>query len=149
MAEETFHIPEQNIEYHIVRLLEKLEGLRCEGGAGSSVAPPVSVEARVELRSLELWRAVICECLATFFYVVVVCGAAGAAGAGAAPATMLLAASLASGLAAATLTHCFRHISGSIFFFIIKTVYLFRKLKAIENLWLYATFYWSQWHFDM
>lgn len=120
MADETFHIPEATLEAQLARLVERLEGLRAEGGP-----PARAPEPRVELRALELWRAVISECLATFFYVVLVTGAAGGTGggAGAPPALIVLAAALAAGLSAATLTHCFRHISGmnnnTHFFYII------------------------------
>lgn len=114
MADETFHIPEATLEAQLARLVERLEGLRAgEGAAGPARAP----EPRVELRALELWRAVISECLATFFYVVLVTGAAGGTGggAGAPPALIVMAAALAAGLSAATLTHCFRHISGMLY----------------------------------
>uniref|UniRef100_T1JPH8 Aquaporin n=1 Tax=Strigamia maritima TaxID=126957 RepID=T1JPH8_STRMM len=63
-----------------------------------------------EIRSVEFWRAVISECLATFFCVFLICGAhvpwpryeptPGSV-------------SLTCGFAMATLTHCFGQISGS------------------------------------
>lgn len=57
-------------------------------------------------------RSIISECLASFLYVFIVCGAAAGAGVGASVSSVLLATALASGLAMATLTQCFLHISG-------------------------------------
>lgn len=58
------------------------------------------------------FRSIISECLASFFYVFIVCGAAAGAGVGASVSSVLLATALASGLAMGTLTQCFLHISG-------------------------------------
>lgn len=55
-------------------------------------------------------RSIIAECLASFLYVFIVCGAA--AGAGVGVSSVLLASALASGFAITTLTQCFSHISG-------------------------------------
>lgn len=52
------------------------------------------------------------ECLASFLYVFIVCGAAAGAGIGASVSSVLITTCLASGLAIAVLTHCFIHISG-------------------------------------
>lgn len=57
-------------------------------------------------------RAIISECMASFLYVFIVCGAAAGAGIGASVSSVLLTTSIASGLAIAVLTHCFLHISG-------------------------------------
>jgi hypothetical protein len=57
-------------------------------------------------------RAIISECMASFLYVFIVCGAAAGAGIGASVSSVLLTTSLASGLSIAVLTHCFIHISG-------------------------------------
>lgn len=72
---------------------------------------------QVEVRTLEFWRSIISECLAAFFYVFIVCGAA--SGAGGAPSTLstptssvTLATALAAGFSIATLTQCFGHVSG-------------------------------------
>ncbi|GLG96440.1 Neurogenic protein big brain [Gryllus bimaculatus] len=83
-------------------------------GVGGGVAP--RPRARQELRTLELWRAVISECLGAFFYVLIVSGAAASVGSGTgigASAAAPLAATAAAGLAAAALTTCFGHISGA------------------------------------
>ncbi|KAL3220113.1 hypothetical protein MRX96_005508 [Rhipicephalus microplus] len=66
---------------------------------------------RSEIRSLELWRAVIGECLATFFYVFLVCGAHVSWPGYAEPSVLAIA--LTSGAAAATLVQCYGHISGA------------------------------------
>lgn len=58
------------------------------------------------------FRAIISECMASFLYVFIVCGAAAGAGIGASVSSVLLTTSLASGLSIAVLTHCFIHISG-------------------------------------
>ncbi|MPC35594.1 Neurogenic protein big brain [Portunus trituberculatus] len=57
------------MDAQLVALLDKLEGLRQE------VGPPPRLSMIAEVRTLELWRAVIAECLATVFYVFLVCGA--------------------------------------------------------------------------
>lgn len=110
MAEEVLNIPADanSLEYHIVTLFEKLDALRRENGPVNVCAsqPPM----RVEVRTLEFWRSIISECLASFFYVFIVCGAvAGAETSGSSP---LLAAALASGFAMATLNQCFGYVSG-------------------------------------
>lgn len=114
MAEECDTLPasNHNIDYHIVTLFEKLECLRNKQIAQEINAAKVPMQ--VEIRTLEFWRSVICECLASFIYVFVVCGAAAGTGPGSALSSVLLAASLASGFTMTTLTQCFGHISGNI-----------------------------------
>lgn len=123
MAEEILNIPSdtQNIEYHIVTLFEKLDALRRDSACVplSSVGnqkPPM----QVEIRTLEFWRSIISECLASFFYVFIVCGAAVEGSASSSP----LATSLAAGFAMATLTQCFGHISGMIFYIYSAVVFI-------------------------
>lgn len=58
-----------SVDAQLVALLDKLEGLRQEA------SPPPRPPMIAEVRTLELWRAVIAECLATVFYVFLVCGA--------------------------------------------------------------------------
>lgn len=60
------------VEAQLVSLLERLE--EREGAAGDSEPPRRTQTMMVEVRTLELWRAVIAECLATVFYVFLVCG---------------------------------------------------------------------------
>ncbi|XP_053610852.1 neurogenic protein big brain isoform X1 [Plodia interpunctella] len=110
MGEQAFTISDDNIEHHIVTLFEKLECLRKDG---SDAGLPGRVPARLEVRTLSLWKAVVAECAASFLYVFIVCGAASGAGVGASASAVLLATALASGCAIATLTLCFVNISGA------------------------------------
>ncbi|XP_049797422.1 neurogenic protein big brain-like [Schistocerca nitens] len=123
--------PDTTLEFHLVTLFEKLEAARLEaacapgGGAPSAALRRPSMQA--EVRTLEFWRSIISECLASFFYVFIVCGGAAAAvsGPAAGGSPLLLTTAIATGLAVATLTHCFGHISA----------YNYFKLnKSIENL---------------
>lgn len=59
------------------------------------------------------YRSISAECLASFLYVFIVCGAAAGAGVGASVSSVLLASALASGFAITTLTQCFSQISGN------------------------------------
>ncbi|RWS21880.1 neurogenic protein big brain-like protein [Leptotrombidium deliense] len=66
-----------------------------------------------EMRTLEFWRAIIAECLATFFYVFLVCAVqiTWTGTIGEQPNHVVIA--LTTGFAMATLTQCFGHISGA------------------------------------
>lgn len=110
MGEQTFSMSDDSLEQHIVTLFEKLECLRSNGNGNDGL--PGRVPARMEVRTLSLWKAVVAECAASFLYVFIVCGAAGGAGVGASASAVLLATALASGCAIATLTLCFANISG-------------------------------------
>uniref|UniRef100_A0A182NZ12 Aquaporin n=1 Tax=Anopheles dirus TaxID=7168 RepID=A0A182NZ12_9DIPT len=107
------HIMDRNIDYHIVQLFERLETLRKDPAPKLSLSVQGRANMHKELRTLELWRSVTSECLASFFYVFVVCGAAAGAGVGASVSSLLLATSLASGLIVVVLTQCFLHVSGA------------------------------------
>ncbi|CAH0727592.1 unnamed protein product, partial [Brenthis ino] len=113
MGEQTFNIDDNNLEQHIVTLFEKLECLRRDASSNSDNVLSGRVPARLEVRTLSLWKAVVAECAASFLYVFIVCGAAGGAGVGASASAVLLSTALASGCAIATLTLCFAHISGA------------------------------------
>lgn len=113
MGEQAFNISDENLEQHIITLFEKLECLRKDANSGDGGLSG-RVPARVEVRTLSLWKAVVAECAASFLYVFIVCGAAGGAGVGASASAVLLATALASGCAIATLTLCFANISGKI-----------------------------------
>lgn len=111
MADESINIPleSQNLDYHIVTLLEKIENLRIE----SYNVRERRLPCQVEIRTIEFWKSVICECLASFIYVFIVCGAAAGAGAGASLSSVMLATALSAGFTMATLNQCFGHISGA------------------------------------
>ncbi|RWS24602.1 neurogenic protein big brain-like protein [Leptotrombidium deliense] len=67
-----------------------------------------------EIRTLEFWRAIIAECLATFFYVFLVCSVNISwinSMIEYQPNWTVMA--FTNGFAMATLTHCFGHISGA------------------------------------
>ncbi|EFA11295.1 neurogenic protein big brain [Tribolium castaneum] len=113
MAEERVNLSsEPSIDYHIVTLFEKLEALRNDK-PNSQFTSKLSI--KVEVRTLEFWRSVISECIASFVYVFVVCGAkAGAFDGGSATTSLgVLSTALAAGFAMISLTQCFGHISGA------------------------------------
>lgn len=116
MGEDILNISDDGLERHIVTLFEKLESMKRDG-LGSADDGCGRLPARLEVRSLALWKAVVGECAASFLYVFIVCGAAGGAGVGASTSAVLLATALASGCAIATLTLCFSQISGKKFKF--------------------------------
>lgn len=111
MGEQTFNVSDDHLEQHIITLFEKLECLRKDA---NNCDLSGRVPARLELRTLGLWKAVVAECAASFLYVFIVCGAAGGAGVGASASAVLLTTALASGCAIATLTMCFAKISGKL-----------------------------------
>lgn len=111
MGEQTFNVSDDHIEQHIITLFEKLECLRKDAKSSDLSG---RVPARLELRSLGLWKSVVTECVASFLYVFIVCGAAGGAGVGASASAVLLSTALASGCSMATLTMCFARISGKL-----------------------------------
>lgn len=101
---------DQTVEYYILTLFEKFEVLRAENAKTN--INPARLPMRVEVRTLEFWRAVISECMASFVYIFVVCGASAGSGVGTPYATLLLATSLAAGFSMTALVQCFGHISG-------------------------------------
>ncbi|XP_069704193.1 neurogenic protein big brain-like isoform X2 [Periplaneta americana] len=110
----------QNVEYHLVTLFEKLDAVRRDATCLSpSTSTPPRPSMQAEVRTLEFWRSIISECLAAFFYVFIVCGAASGAGGSSnnllsSPTpSVTLATALATGFAIATLTQCFGHVSGA------------------------------------
>ncbi|KAL3289457.1 hypothetical protein HHI36_022881 [Cryptolaemus montrouzieri] len=110
MADDKINMNEENVEYHLVTIFEKLENLKNQNNLKIKTS---NVPVSVEIRTLELYRSVISECMASFVYVLVVCGAIAGAGVGASISSMLLATALAAGFAMTSLTQCFGHISGA------------------------------------
>lgn len=98
----------QSVEYNIVTLFEKLDGLRRD----EATVPQRLLPAKAEMRTLEFWRSIISECLASFFYVFIVCGAAAAVAPAGSPALIVISCALASGFSIAAITQSFGHVSG-------------------------------------
>ncbi|XP_060872803.1 neurogenic protein big brain-like [Metopolophium dirhodum] len=101
------------LDHHLnmmLELVERLERNRWSAGSGGrrwrpDARPPL-MPLQAELRTLELWRSVMAECLATFLYVAVVCGAATS------DASPVLGAAAASGFTMLALTVCLQNVSG-------------------------------------
>lgn len=109
MAATTLTIPQdsQSVEYNLVTLFEKLSALRRD-----DPGPPRLLPAKAEMRTLEFWRSIISECLASFFYVFMVCGASAAVAPAGSQGLLVIASALASGFSIAALTQSFGHVSG-------------------------------------
>lgn len=98
-----------DLDHHLNMMLEAIERLernKCPGSKRRSGGRLMPMQA--ELRTLELWRSVMAECLATFLYVAVVCGAATS------DASPVLGAAAASGFTMLALTVCLQNISGNV-----------------------------------
>ncbi|XP_015367453.1 PREDICTED: neurogenic protein big brain isoform X2 [Diuraphis noxia] len=101
------------LDHHLnmmLELVERLERSKWSVGSGGrrwrpDARPPL-MPVQAELRTLELWRSVMAECLATFLYVAVVCGAATS------DASPVLGAAAASGFTMLALTVCLQNVSG-------------------------------------
>ena len=102
-------INDKNLEQCVVTFLEKVDSLeKARTQLTKKNLPP----AQTELRTLQLWRSIISECLAAFLYVFIVCGAAStSATAGSFPQTSFVTAA-ASGFSICVLTYCFQNLSG-------------------------------------
>lgn len=97
----------RDVDAHIVNILTRLTNIRENNPDLSDRRIPMSTEAR----SLELWRAVAVECLATFLFGLVVSGAASStavSGSG----LSILATAIASGFAVSAIYLIFGHVSG-------------------------------------
>lgn len=95
-----------SVDAQLVALLDKLEGLRQE------VTPLPRPSMIAEVRTLELWRAVIAECLATVFYVFLVCGAYSPWTGKVLTQDGQLTVALVAGFSMAILVHSFGQVSG-------------------------------------
>jgi len=117
----------REVDAHIVTILSRLSALRENNAADiADRKAPMSIE----VRSLELWRAVAVECLATFFFGLVVAGAA-AASAVSGSGLSVLATAVASGFAIAAISLIFGHISG-------KKVFIFSIILLFESLSMFT-----------
>lgn len=128
----------REMDAHIVNLLTRLSNIRENNPDLSERRIPMSTEAR----SLELWRAVAVECLATFLFGLVVSGAASStavSGSG----LSILATAIASGFAVSAIYLIFGHVSGETIFlfpsikiliFNCRLLYLFFNFNSIESI---------------
>lgn len=99
----------REVDAHIVTILSRLSALRENNVEVTNRKSSMSIEAR----SLELWRAVAVECLATFLFGLVVAGAAASSAVSGSGLTVL-ATAVAAGFAIAAIFFIFSHISGKI-----------------------------------
>lgn len=114
----TINMDDGIVEEHLVTLLEKLESIREAKGNTNESSKIYRQPIQVEIRTLEFWRSIISECLASFFFVFIVSGAScNYFGKGIEKISDLtLSTALATGLSMALLHHCFEKISGEIIF---------------------------------
>ena len=98
-----------NIEAQLVLLLERLDEASKREGNNSNNRTTVSMIT--EVRTLELWRAVIAECLAMVFYVFLVCGAFSPWTGKAPSAENHIIIALVAGFSMAVLVHSFGQVS--------------------------------------
>ncbi|KAI4483645.1 hypothetical protein M0804_007905 [Polistes exclamans] len=97
----------REVDAHIVNILTRLSNIR-DNNVDAYKRIPMSTEAR----SLELWKAVLVECVATFLFVFAVSGAASStavSGSG----LSILATAIASGFVVSAIYFIFGHVSGS------------------------------------
>lgn len=125
-------INDKNLEQCVVTFLEKVDSLE---KAKSQLAKKTLPSAQAELRTLQLWRSIISECLAAFLYVFIVCGAIStSANAGSFPQTSFVTAA-ASGFTICVLTYCFQNLSGKLMLFgVMKVVLLPRVVTRYREL---------------
>lgn len=112
----TISMENDTIEDHLVTLLEKLETIRETKEATNALSKHYRQPIRIEIRSLEFWRSIISECLASFFFVFIVSGACLHALHKGMESNngndVVLATALASGFSMMILSQCFGKISG-------------------------------------
>ena len=97
------------VESLLTTLMERFETIRTEQNSANG-GRPLRVPMQAEIRSLDFWRAIVAECLASFFLIFIVCGSF-VPWSGHTPPAIGIA--LAAGFAVASLTLSFAHISGT------------------------------------
>lgn len=122
MAEENINLNNENqdLDYYILQLCEKFESLKNERDIKKSTKLPV----RLEIRTLEFWKSVICECFASFLYVFIVCGAAAGPGTNTTLSSVILSTAIAAGFTMTTLTQCLGNISGKDTIFLLYKIFI-------------------------
>ncbi|XP_046637937.1 neurogenic protein big brain-like [Daphnia pulicaria] len=109
MSVATTPLTSAGLENLMTTLLERFETAcleQQEAGNGNKMRVPM----QAEIRSLDFWRSIVAECLASFFLVFIVCGSF-IPWSGHTPPAISIA--LASGFAVAALTLSFAQISGA------------------------------------
>ena len=96
------------VESLLTTLMERFETIRTEQDTNGG--RPHRVPMQAEIRSLDFWRSIVAECLASFFLIFIVCGSF-VPWSGHTPPAIGIA--LAAGFAVASLTLSFAHISGN------------------------------------
>jgi len=105
-------IPSQPRLDQVVSMLENAKELLDDQKRNEKGLPILSMQT--EIRTLEFWRAIIAECISTFFYVVMICSVHHTMKAPQdSPADVQLYTALATGLAMITLAHAFLPVSGA------------------------------------
>ena len=108
------HIDTQNLEHYLQILCAKLEFIQ-EMSKNKKYYYKRSINS--EVKTVDFWRSVISECLASFFYVLLVCGALTGAGPGVTSSNITIISAFASGLSVVALTQCFGKVSGDYDFY--------------------------------
>jgi len=105
-------IPSQPRLDQVVHMLDSAKELLDDQKRNEKGLPILSMQT--EIRTLEFWRAIIAECISTFFYVVMICSVHHTMKTPQdSPADVQLYTALATGLAMITLAHAFLPVSGA------------------------------------
>jgi len=96
-----------SIENLLATLLERFETLKLDRALPIKTNMPA---VQAEIRSLDFWRSIVAECLASFFLVFIICGSF-VPWSGHTPPAIGIA--LAAGFSISALTLSFAHISGN------------------------------------
>lgn len=109
MSVVTTPLTSAGLENLMTTLLERFETVRLEQ-AGNVGNGRMRVPMQAEIRSLDFWRSIVAECLASFFLIFIICGSF-IPWSGHTPPAISIA--LASGFSVASLTLAFAQISGN------------------------------------
>jgi len=105
-------IPAQPRLEQVVHMLDNAKELLDDQKRNEKGLPSLSMQT--EIRTLEFWRAIIAECIATFFYVVMICSVHHTMKSPQdSPADVQIYTAIATGLAMITLAHAFLPVSGA------------------------------------
>jgi len=107
-------IPTQPHLDQVVHMLDNAKDLLDDQKRTSAGPPMPRVSMQTEIRTLEFWRAIIAECIATFFYVVMICSVHQSMDTQQdSLADVQIYTAIATGLAMITLAHAFLPVSGA------------------------------------